>query len=323
MRGDDQRTPALGRSQTLAGHLDLNRLAVFTTLVDAGTMSRSSDRLFLTQPAVSAHIKALEAALGVTLFNRVGRRLVVSAAGRVLYDKAQQLFSVADGLISEMEDVRGVRNGRLRLGSSIVWEYHLPSALEEFKREYPDVEICLLVANSDRIERMVQDRSVDMGFIGRPAQRPGLVSEPLATDEVVPICGRAHPLTRAAGPSPGDLSGERFVVREVGSATRLATDRALGSLGSTASISMELGGQEAIKQAVQSGRGVGMVCMRGVEPEVGSGLLAIANVPWLRHPLELNLIYHREKKLALTHQALLATILRSDGASSSSASRSA
>ena len=101
-----------------------------------------------------------------------------------------------------MEDVRGVCNGRLRLGSSIVWEYHLPSALEEFKREYPDVEICLLVANSDRIERMVQDRSVDMGFIGRPARRPGLVSEPLATDEVVPICGRAHPLTRAAEPSP-------------------------------------------------------------------------------------------------------------------------
>ena len=230
MRGDDQRTSTPGRSQPFAGHLDLNRLGVFTTLVDAGTMSKASDRLFLTQPAVSAHIKALEAALGVTLFNRVGRGLAVSSAGRALYNKAQQLFSVADELMSEMEDLRGVRNGTLKLGSSVVWEYHLPRVLEEFKRQYPDVEICLIVANSERIERMVHDRSVDIGFIGRPAQRPGLESEPLATDEVVPICGPAHPLTRGSEPSPGDLSGEGFVVREIGSATRLATDKALGSL---------------------------------------------------------------------------------------------
>ena len=86
---------------------------------------------------------------------------------------------------------------------------------------------------------------------------------------------------------------------------------------------MELGGQEAIKQAVQSGRGVGMVCLRGVEPEVCAGLLAIANVPRLRRPLVLNLVYHREKKLTQTQQAFLGTITRSNGASPSSVSLSA
>ena len=124
-----------GEKPSFVGHVDLYRLLVFHTLVDEGTMSNASERLFITQPAISAHIKALETGLGVSLFNRVGRGSVVSSVGRVLYGKAEELFSVADDLKAAMEDLRVISVGRLSLGTSVVWQYHLPKVLDLFKRE--------------------------------------------------------------------------------------------------------------------------------------------------------------------------------------------
>ena len=96
--------------------VDLYRLAVFHTLVDEGTMSKAGDRLFISQPAVSAHIKALEGALGMPLFDRIGRRSVVNYAGRLLYRNAERLFSAADDLAEAMEDLRGTSSGTLGPG---------------------------------------------------------------------------------------------------------------------------------------------------------------------------------------------------------------
>ena len=289
----------------LAGQLDLFRLVVFHTLVNEGTMSNASERLFITQPAISAHIKALERGLGVTLFDRVGRGSVVNSAGRVLYQKAEQLFAVADELKAEMEDLRGSFVGRLRLGASIVWQYHLPAALDRFQEQYPHVELSTQVDNSDRIEKLVQDRSVDIGFIGRATPRAELFSEHLTDDELVPIYGPAHPLAARTDLRPGELDGESFVVREVGSATRHATDEVLMARGITPKNVMELGSLEAIKRVVMAGEGIGMVSREGSELELSAGLLAIGSVMDLRSSLHLHLIHHRRKKLTGVQRAFL------------------
>ena len=259
--------------------LDLYRLRAFQTMVDEGTMSKASERLLLTQPAVSAHIKALEAGLGVSLFDRVGRRLIVNSAGRVLYEKAQYLFSVADELTGAMEEFRGTSMGRLRLGTSVVWQYRLAGALDSFSRRYPHVELSTKVADSDRIERLVLDRSLDIGFVGRASSRAELVSEHLADDEVVPICSPTHRLATAGSKGIESLRGESLVVREAGSATRQATDQLLAALGIGSKTMMELGSQEAIKRVVMAGRGVGIVTKTGLEGELRSGLLTLARVP--------------------------------------------
>ena len=295
-----------------AGQLDLYRLVVFHTLVNEGTMARAGERLFITQPAVSAHIRSLENGLGVSLFDRVGRRSVVNSAGQVLYEKTERLLSVADELKSAMEDLRGVATGRLDLGASVVWQYYLPKALCPFKQEYPHVAVSAQVANSDLIERLVLDRSVDIGLIGRASERMELVSEPLGEDEVVAICGPAHPLVAAVQVDPGVLEDEAFVVREAGSAIRRATDGLLGALGVEPHISMELGSQEAIKQAVMAGQGIGMVSRAGIEHELRAGLLAIVGVANLRLSLHLHAIYLKQKRLTFVQAAFL-DMIASDG----------
>lgn len=281
------------------------RLMVFHALVDEGTMSKASERLFITQPAISAHIKALESGLGVALFDRVGRRSVVNAAGKVLYEKSEQLFSAVDELKTAMEDVRGISVGRLSLGASVVWQYHLPRTLNRFKQQYPAVELSVQVGSSDHIERLVLDRSVDIGFVGRASERAELASEYLGEDEVVPICAPTHPLAGAGNEDSSYLDADVFIVREAGSATRRATDAMMAGLDAPPRISMALGSQEAIKQVVLAGQGLGMVSRGGSASELRAGLLAIAGIAQLRSSLRLHAIYYKRKTLTRAQRAFL------------------
>lgn len=265
--------------------LDLHRLAVFYTVVNEGTLSKAGDSLYMSQPAISAHIKALEQQLGVPLFYRVGRRSVVNKAGEVLYKKAEQLFCVADELKAEMEELKGMYIGRLNLGASVDWQYMLPSTLDRFKQKYPGVEVSMGIASEDRIERLVLDRSLDFGFVGQASSRAEMVSELLA--------------------SVSDLASESFVVREVESAARSVTDERLEDLELIGSITMELGSYEAIKSAIISGKGIGIVTRQSLDAEIKAGLLVALDVPQLTAILELHLIYLKQKKMTSTQSAFL------------------
>ena len=130
-------TTTRSRRGVLADQLDLHRLLVFRTLVNEGTMAKASARLHITQPAISTHIKTLETALGVSLFDRVGRRSVVNSVGRVLYENADRVLSVADELRTAMEELRGTSTGALDLAASFVAQYHLPRALALFTTSLP------------------------------------------------------------------------------------------------------------------------------------------------------------------------------------------
>ena len=169
-----------------------SRVAVFHTLVDEGTMSKAGDRLFISQPAVSAHIKALEDALGMPLFDRIGRRSVVNYAGRLLYRNTERLFSAADDLAEAMEDLRGTSSGTLRLGMSHVSQYWLSPTLSAFRSEYSNVGLSASVANSGQLERMVLDRTVDIAITAQVPRRAEIKSLAVAADRLVPVCPPGH-----------------------------------------------------------------------------------------------------------------------------------
>ena len=288
--------------------VDLHRLAVFCSVVDEGSLSKASEHLFMSQPAISAHIKALELLLGLSLFNRDGRRSVVNRAGEALYTKSRELFLVADELKVEIDNLRGIRMGRLTLGACVDWQYRVPMALDRFKRMYSDVRVSVEIAPSDRVEKLVLNHSADIGFVGRPSSRSELISKQLASDELVPICSTAHRLAKLKNVDAGELAGESLIVREPGSATRRITDDLLGAHHLDGNISMELGSYEPIKRAVMAGMGMALVPRQALEPELRAGLLAVADVPQLVSPLRLSLIYHKHKKLTSTKAAFLEMI---------------
>ena len=285
--------------------LDLHRLAVFYTVVNEGTLSKAGDSLYMSQPAISAHIKALEQQLGVPLFYRVGRRSVVNKAGEVLYKKAEQLFSVADELKAEMDELKGMSIGRLNLGASVDWQYRLPNDLDKFKQKFPHVELSMNLFTEDRIERLVLDRTLDMGFVGHIPTRTELVAEHLADEDLVPICSRTHRLFKKANVGPSDLVGEAMIVREADSAARHASDEILEAHHLMNDISMELGSYEAIKTAVIVGKGVGIVARQSLGAEIQADLVKVLEIPELAATIQLQLIYLKDKKMTTSQSAFL------------------
>ena len=291
--------------------LDMHRLMVFYTVVNEGTLSKAGDRLYMSQPAISAHMKALEQQLGMPLFYRVGRRSVVNKAGDVLYKMTEKLFSVAEELKAEMENLKGVAGGRVSLGVSVGWQYYVPKALNQFRQKYPGVELLMEIANSDRIEKLVLDRTLDIGFVGRETSRPELSSEHLADDELVPICNIAHPFASMTSIDIKQLSEEALIVRETDSATRRLTDDLLQAHNLTQNISMELGSYEAIKGAVMAGHGIGIVSRQALDAELQAGFLVVADIPQLRSYMGLHLIYHKQKKMTGTQLAFIEIVTSS------------
>lgn len=285
--------------------LDLHRLAVFYTVVNEGTLSKAGDSLYMSQPAISAHIKALEQQLGVPLFYRVGRRSVVNKAGEVLYRKAEQLFSVADELKAEMDELKGMSIGRLNLGASVDWQYRLPDDLDKFKQKFPGVELSMNLFTEDRIERLVLDRTLDMGFVGHVPTRPELVTEHLGEDDLVLICSRTHRLFKKSRTRPSDLAHEALIVRELDSAARLISDEILESQHLMDGISMELGSYEAIKRAVMVGKGVGLVARQSLGAEIQADLLKVLDVAEMKATIQLHLIYLRDKKMTTSQSAFM------------------
>ena len=283
--------------------LDLHRLAVFYTVVNEGTLSKAGDSLYMSQPAISAHIKALEQQLGISLFYRVGRRSVVNKAGEVLYRKAEQLFSVADELKAEMDDMRGMSIGRLNLGASVDWQYNLPSYLDRFKQAHPGVEISMSVFPTERVERMVLDRTLDLGFIGGESSKFDLASEHLIDDEIVPICSKGHRLAKKITSEIVKLDEESFIVREPDSESRRIANGMLEANGLLENILMELGSDEAIKWAVMAGRGIGLVARQSIDIELQAGLLKVLEIDSMTAPVELHLIYIRERKMSAVQTA--------------------
>ena len=278
--------------------LDLHRLAVFHAVVSEGSLSKAGKRLFMSQPAVSAHIKALEQQLEFPLFYREGRRSVVNKAGEVLFKKAEELFTVADDLKAEMDTLKGVENGRINLGVSLNWQYRLPIVLDRFKREFPNIELSMEVANSDRIEQLVLDRTLEIGFVSKGSTRSELECTHIAEDLLVPICSSSHRFAKMDKIDVSELSNEPKIVRESRSATRELTDAMLSAAGIENNISMELGSYEAIKSAVISGQGVGIVPMQSLGADLHTGLLTIPNVPDLKASIDLNLLHYRDRRMS-------------------------
>ena len=285
--------------------LDLHRLAVFYTVVNEGTLSKAGDSLYMSQPAISAHIKALEQQLGISLFYRVGRRSVVNKAGEVLYRKAEQLFSVADELKAEMDDMRGMSIGRLNLGASVDWQYSLPGYLDRFKQAHPGVEISMNVYPTERVERMVLDRTLDLGFIGGKTSKFDLASEHLIDDEIVPICSKGHRLAKRISSDVIKLDEESFIVREPESESRRIANGMLEANGLVENVLMELGSDEAIKWAVMAGRAIGLVARQSVDVELQAGLLRVLEIDSLTAPVEMHLIYIKERKMSAIQTAFV------------------
>lgn len=289
--------------------LNLHQLWVFRTVARHLSFSRAAVELALSQPAVSMHVKQMEDHLGLDLFEKVGRRVFLTDAGRHLHEYSDRIFALIDETIQCMEDLKGVSRGSLRVAAdTTAGVYVVPNYLGAFRRAYPGVNIALEVTNRANLTRRLLLNDVDLAVMGQVPPEEDLTAEPFLANELVVISSTAHPLASRRRIPVEDLAQEVFLVREVGSGTRATAERFLADNGVPLRIGMELGSNSAIKQAVANDLGIAVISRHAVSLEVTAGRLAILDVrgfPLIRH---WHVVHRRSKHLppaAVAFKALL------------------
>jgi len=291
------------------------RLTVFRAVARHQSFSRAADDLHLSQPAVSKHIRLLEAEWGARLFHRLGNRVELTDAGRILADYAERMAVLTEEARRVLTEMAGLQRGYLRLGASTTpGLYLLPEVLARFQGRYPGVEATLAIFNSAAVVRRVLTAEFDLGFVGAPAEAPGLQVRPFAEDEIVLIVPPGHALARSSGLAPELFAGATLLLREVGSGTRQLIEAHLAQLGIQPRRVMELPGCEAVKRGVAAGLGVSFVSRRSVTLEVAHNLVCAPEIPALRFSRHLYALTRKDARPTAASLAFLALVLGAEKA---------
>ncbi|MGP3592456.1 DNA-binding transcriptional regulator YeiE [Vagococcus sp. WN89Y] len=275
-------------------HITLRQLEVFAEVLKSGSTTQASQMLALSQSAVSAALTDLEGQLGVQLFDRVGKRLVVNEHGRLLYPRALAALEQA----REIELLFREDKGAIRVyASSTIGNYILPEVIARYRRDFPTLPLELSVGNSQDVITAVADFRVDIGLIEGPCHSADIISEPWLEDELVVFAAPSSPLLQGEV-TLERLAQETWILREQGSGTREIVDYLLLSHLPTFQPGMELGNSEAIKHAVRYGLGISCLSRRVIAEQLAAGTLVEVPIPLPRLVRTLWRIYHRQKHIS-------------------------
>jgi DNA-binding transcriptional LysR family regulator len=277
--------------------MNLNHLAIFHAVAQAGGMTRGAERLDISQPAVSKQVRQLERNLGVHLFDRIGRRVHLSQAGEVLNDYARQLFALAHEAETAMADLRAAGRGKLAIGASTtIGAYLLPCVLAEFWRRHPHIELLVRIENTQQVHRRLAGHELDVGLTEGLVEGEGLEAEVFHRDELVMIAAPDHRLAGRRRVSLSAVRDEPFILREPGSGTRAVEERALERLKLPVRAAMALGSTEAIKRVVAEGVGLAVMSRLAVAAECAAGALVVLKVAGLRIDRPLHLVRRKGRR---------------------------
>lgn len=281
--------------------LDLHRLNIFIKIVELKSFSKAARVLFLTQPTVSQHINFLERYLGVPLFDRLGKEVRPTRAGRILYTYALRLMRMADDAEHAVAFLKGKMSGTIVAGASnIPGEYVLPGMLGLFKASYPEVHVTVHLDDTGGIADKILNYEIDFGVIGARIVHEQLQCTRFLDDELCLIMSPRHEWAARPCVESAELVSVPFVVRESGSGTRLMVEQGLRKAGIQASqlnIIAELGSNSAVKQAVKAGLGISFVSRRSVDDEIGMGLIASLPVDGLQINRSFYIARHKKRAL--------------------------
>ena len=288
----------------------MRQLEVFVAVARAGSFRRAAERLHLSQPALSQHVAELERGLGARLFDRRGRQIALTEAGRILEDHAHRVFATLHGAEEAIAELAGGTRGALVIGASTTpGIYVLPALMSRFERGQPGISVALRIANSRVIEEQVRANELDLGVVGGHGLRPGEACLAAGVlDELVLIVPPGHAWARRARGEVSVLARERLLIREEGSATRQVTERALQRADARIGRTLVLDHTEAIKQAVMAGLGVAFVSIHAVRGELEAGRLVRVRLRGVDIHRHFHVIHNEARVLTAGARAFVAAL---------------
>ena len=299
-------TPPSAMPEYLIRYATLRQLQIFEASVRLGSFSKAAEELFVTQPTVSMQIKKLSDALGVSLFEQIGRSVRPTEIGHELYEACRTIFESLANLEMKVSDHKGMKRGRLRLGVVTTAKYFVPEILGEFCRQYPGIDVALKVSNRDRITERLGNYEDDLYIVGQaPTDVMEIESYPFAPNPMVVLAARDHPLVGQKNIPLSRIAEEPLILREPGSGIRDATLRRFRENDLQPNVRMELGSNEAIKHAVVGGLGIAILSLHTLSLEGPQGPVAILDVEGFPIMRQWHLVYPKGKDLSLVANAFL------------------
>ena len=291
-------------------HATLRQLKVFEAAARNLSFSRAADELHLTQPGVSMQVKELEDHAGLPLFERIGRTMHVTEAGRELLARTHEILRALKDGQDALDGLRGLDRGQLNLGVTSTAKYFAPQLLARFRRQHPALEFRLAVSNREAVIGQLAGNEVDLAIMGRPPEELPTVAESFAPHPFVIIAAPDHPLAGRRRIAVSRLAEETFLVREAGSGTRSAMQQFVDEHGIRIRVGMEMTSNETIKQAVMAGMGVSFLSRHTIGLELESRKLAMLDVHGLPVMRRWFVVHLAAKRLSPTAQAFRAFALR-------------
>ena len=253
---------------------NLYPLHVFRLVAQLGSVTRAAQELFISQPAVSAHLKTVESKYGEALFERTPRGMKLTPAGDALHEHVGRLFALYEGVTTAIADMRGEVRGEIVVAaSSTPGAYLVPNLLREFQQHYPAAQPVLKVGDSGEVLAWLHDYRVSIGVIGEIAITDDLERVEIGSDKLQLVVGADDALGRTRQIKPAQLQSRTLFLRESGSSTRVGSVELLGDLLPSFARTVELTNTEAIKQSVAAGLGVAVLSSWTTKLEEAAGLL--------------------------------------------------
>jgi DNA-binding transcriptional LysR family regulator len=291
-------------------------LSIFMTVVESGGFSAAAQKLYMSQPSVSNHVRNLEQSLQTTLIDRSGPRIRPTAEGEVLVEYARRVFMLTEEAVAAIREVSGVQTGRLEVGgTTTVGTYLLPRLLARFRERHEGIECDIVVGNNGQIIKRILDGELGIAIVAGQPGAPQLRTETVLDERLMLVAAPDHRLAArsadgsAAAPiSPSELASERFLLREPGSQTRDLQEAALIGWDLDDMAKADMWGPETIKQSVAAGLGISLISEHAIDAEVREGRLSVVEVDPPLRSRPVVVAYRRDRLLSPAERAFLALV---------------
>lgn len=279
-------------------HATLHQLRIFLAVARHSSFARAAEALHLSPPTLSLQVKQLSETVGQPLFEQLGKKIFLTAAGQTLAEACEDIEARLERLSQDLAALQGVERGSLKLAILTTVKYTVPKLLGGFCAAHPGIDVAMVVGNRETLLQRLAANQDDLYIMGQPPEQMDVVCENFADNPLVLVAPPGHPLVGANNLPPQRLMNEPFIWREPGSGTRLTAEKFFAAQGVSLKNRLEVGSNEAIKQTVAGGLGLAVLSAHTVGPELALGELVQLDVQGFPLIRRWHVVYPRGKRLS-------------------------
>ena len=279
-------------------NITFRQLRLFLALAESGSVSGAAKLMHVTQPTASMQLKDITESVGLPLYEVVSKKIYLTDMGKELATTARAIAQSWDSFEQNADAVKGLSRGKLKVAVVSTAKYFMPRLVGSFCQKYPEIDVSLEILNRDGVVQRLRDNMDDIYIMSKPPSDLDLSDEAFMPNPIVVIASTMDPLVKRVAVPLNELSKKRFILREKGSGTRMAGDQFFSKKKFRADVRLELGSNEALKESVAGGLGLGLVskhALHGLVKEHGVGIVDVEGFPL---PSAWHIVHPASKKLS-------------------------